>query len=229
MGPTNTGAYRWKYQAERPPPQRTSRCVERVSKSADGEWAAVAAAHGQGRCPEHLSLVIHAIYPQTRKKWENFMKRRLAPLALAATLLGITGTAVAAPPGPAAGSLDWPCPTFVAHLTVTGKGGFLALPGDRFKVTAPDQQVTISNLDVGGGSVSYVITGVSNYEIQADESINVTSTGSNVILVPEANGHPAGLFFTRGTVSYTLNPDGTERTLFSSQGGQVTDVCKLLA
>lgn len=51
---------------------------------------------------------------------------------------------------------------------------------------------------------------------------------TNTIIVPEANGHPAGLFLTSGTFSWTLNPDGTERTLFSGTG-KVTDVCALLA
>lgn len=157
------------------------------------------------------------------------MKHPLAPFALAAALLGITGTAVAAPPGPADGSLDWPCPTFTAHLTVTGKGGFIPLPGGMFKLIAPNQRVTITNPAPTGGSVTYLITGVTHVDVQTDKSSNVTATGPNVVLVPAENGHPAGLFFTRGTVSWTLNPDGSERTLFTSGGGQVTDVCALIA
>jgi len=50
----------------------------------------------------------------------------------------------------------------------------------------------------------------------------------NTIIVPQANGHPAGLFFTKGTFSWTLNSDFSERTLFSGNG-TVTDVCQLLA
>lgn len=157
----------------------------------------------------------------------TLMNHRLAPLALTAAFLGITGTAVAAPPGPADGSFNYPCPTFLAHLTVTGKGGTIPLPGGAFKAIAPDQRVTITNPETGA-SVSYLITGVTHVATQPDESLAVTATGSNVILVPKANGHPAGLFFTRGTVSWTLNPDFSERTLFTSQGGQVTDVCALI-
>lgn len=155
------------------------------------------------------------------------MKSRVAPFALAAALVAGTSTATAAPPEPIDVTFEWPCPDFDATLTATGKSGFISLPGDRFKVIAPDQRVTISG---PGGEVSYVITGVTHVEVQSDQSFNVKATGLNVVLVPEAKKkHPAGLFLTSGTVSWTLNPDGSERTLFSSEGGQVTDVCKLIA
>lgn len=154
------------------------------------------------------------------------MKRRLAPFALAAALVAGTSSAVAAPPEPIDVTFEWPCPGFAATLTATGKSGVISLPGDRFKVIAPDQRVTISG---PGDTVSYVITGVTHVEVQSDKSFNVTATGLNVVLVPKAKRHSAGLFLTSGTVSWTLNPDGSERTLFSSQGGQVTDVCKLIA
>lgn len=155
------------------------------------------------------------------------MKHRVAPFALTAALLAGTGTAAAAPPEPIDVTFEWPCPGFDATLTATGKSGVISLPGDRFKFIAPDQRVTITGPI--GETVSYVVTGVTHVEVQPDESFHVTATGLNVILVPEANGHPAGLFLTSGKVSWTLNPDGSERTLFSSQGGQVTDVCKLVA
>lgn len=88
-------------------------------------------------------------------------------------------------------------------------------------------RLTIANPQTGE-AVSYLITGVTHVATQPDDSCAVTATGLNVILVPEANGHDAGLFLTRGTVNWTLNPDGSERTLFISEGGQVTDVCELL-
>lgn len=155
------------------------------------------------------------------------MKSCLAPIALAAALVAGTSTAVAAPPEPIDVTFNWPCPGFDATLTVTGKSGVISLPGDRFKFIAPDQRVTISG---PGGEVSYVITGVTHVEIQSDQSFNVTATGLNVVLVPAVKKkHSAGLFLTSGTVNWTLNPDGSERTLFSSQGGQVTDVCALVA
>lgn len=156
------------------------------------------------------------------------MKSRIAPFVLAAALMTGTGAATAAPPEPIDVTFEWPCPDFEATLTATGKSGVISLPGDRFKVIAPNQRVTITNPETGE-AVSYVITGVTHVATQPDDSFAVTATGLNVVLVPEDNGHDAGLFLTRGTVNWTLNPDGSERTLFSSQGGQVTDVCKLIA
>lgn len=154
------------------------------------------------------------------------MKRWIAPIALTATLFATA--AAAAPPEPIDVTFEWPCPDFDATLHVTGKSGAISLPGDRFKFISPDQRVTITGPT--GETVSYVITGVVHVEVQSDESLDVTATGLNVVLVPEVKKkHPAGLFLTNGTVSWTLNPDGSERTLFSSQGGTVTDVCELIA
>lgn len=154
------------------------------------------------------------------------MKLRTTPLVLAAALLAWTGTAAAAAPEPISGTFTSPCPGFDATLTVTGKTATLSLPGDRLKYISPDQKVTITG--PSGETVSYVITGVTHVEVQPDGSYAVTATGPNVILVPKTKEHPAGLFLTTGTVSWTLNPNGSERTLFSSQGGQVTDVCELI-
>jgi len=154
------------------------------------------------------------------------MKRRVAPLVLAAVLLAGTGTAAAAPPEPIDVTFIWPCSGFNATLTATGKSATISLPGDRFKIIAPDQKVTITGKS--GETVSYVITGVTHVQVQPDGSYAVTATGLNVVLVPKTKSHPAGLFLTSGTVSWTLNPDGSERTFFSSQGGQVTDVCALI-
>lgn len=153
------------------------------------------------------------------------MKHQVAPFALAAALLAGTGMAAAAPPEPIDVTFEWPCPGFDATLTATGKSGFISLPGDRFKVIAPDQRVTITG---PGGETSYVITGVTHVEVQPDKSFDVTATGLNVILVPKTKEHPAGLFLTNGTVTWTLNPNGSERTFFSSGGGQVTDICGLV-
>ncbi|WP_157357010.1 hypothetical protein [Arthrobacter sp. U41] len=124
------------------------------------------------------------------------------------------------------GEFSWPCPDFVADLDVTGKAGTIVLPGDRLTFTGPDLRVTVSGPT--GKSVSYVITGATHVQILADGGQLVTATGRNVVLVPETEDHSAGLFLTVGTVSWTLNPDGSENTLFSGEG-KVTDVCALVA
>jgi hypothetical protein len=157
------------------------------------------------------------------------MKRWLAPLtlAVAAGLAAGAGPAVAAAtPTPVEFTFTSPCPGFDATLHATGKGGTIDLPGDRQTLTGPNLRVTITGPT--GTSVSYVITGATHVQNLPDGSQYVTATGRNVLLVPEANGHPAGLFLTIGTVSWTLNPDGSENTLFSGNG-TVTDVCQLVA
>lgn len=58
--------------------------------------------------------------------------------------------------------------------------------------------------DLQGGTVSYVITGVTHVEEQPHGSFDVTGTGLNV-LVPKTKTHSSGLFFTSGTVSWTVN------------------------
>jgi len=154
------------------------------------------------------------------------MKRWLAPIAITAGLVAGAGPAVAAAPTPVDVTFTWPCPGFDATLHATGKGGNINLPGDRVTLTGPGLRVTVTGPT--GESVSYVITGATHIQNLHNGGQDVTATGRNVVLVPEANGHPAGLFLTVGTVSWTLNPDGSEKTLFSGQG-KVTDVCQLVA
>ncbi|HEX9229331.1 MAG TPA: hypothetical protein VF885_22255 [Arthrobacter sp.] len=156
------------------------------------------------------------------------MKRWLAPIAIAAGLAAAgAGPAVAAAvPTPIDVTFTDPCPGFDATLHATGKGGTIVLPGDRLTFTGPNLRVTVTGPT--GKSVSYVITGATHVQILPDDGQAVTATGRNLIRVPEANGHDAGLFLTVGTVSWTLNPDGSENTLFSGKG-KVTDVCALVA
>lgn len=155
------------------------------------------------------------------------MKRWLAPIALAAALAAGSGTAVAAPPTPVdPGSFTLDCPTFSVTAQVTGKGKTITLPRNRLIAVSPNFRITLTG--PSGKTVSYVITGATHVTIQPDRSQEIKSTGRNVIIVPAANGHPAGLFLTTGNVNYALNPDGTEKRLFSGTG-RVTDVCQLLA
>jgi hypothetical protein len=158
------------------------------------------------------------------------MKRWLAPIAVIAALAAGTGPALAASAKPTPVPTDTfniQCPgTEVLEAQLSGKAGTIVLPGDRFIFTGPNLRITLTGPT--DKTVSYVITGAVRATVQSDDSLYVTATGLNTIIVPEANGHPAGLFLTSGTFSWTLNPDGTERTLFSGTG-KVTDVCALLA
>ncbi|SDK70733.1 hypothetical protein SAMN04487916_102234 [Arthrobacter sp. ov407] len=159
------------------------------------------------------------------------MKRWLAPItvAVAALLAAGAGPAVAAPATPTpVDQTPFPiaCPTFNLQAQLSGKGGTIVLPGNRTTFTGPNLRITLTGPT--GKTVTYVITGATHVTTLPDGSLDVTATGRNTIIVPNANGHPAGLFLTTGTMHWTLNPDLTERTLFSGKG-TVTDVCKLLA
>ena len=174
------------------------------------------------------------------------MKRWLAPLTLAVA----AGLAAGASAGPAvAAPTDNPavpvpvgtdpflidCQDFDLTAQLSGKAGALLLPGGRTTFTGPNLRITLTGPT--GKTVTYVITGATHVTELSDGSFDVTATGLNPIIVPfvpddpdttVVEGHDAGLFFTKGTMSWKLNSDGSEKELFSGKG-TVTDVCALLA
>jgi hypothetical protein len=54
----------------------------------------------------------------------------------------------------------------------------------------------------------------------------VTSTGRNVLIVPE--GDREGLYLTEGTVTFVLDDKGRQVSAFEGPG-KVTDICAILA
>lgn len=156
--------------------------------------------------------------------------RTLAPAALAAAALVAPAPAAVATaaPGPIEGSFTLSCPGFKVVLTADGKVGVIALPGDREKIIWPGLSVTVS--DKSGESVTYNgAAGVTHIQYLEDGSQFVTATGPNLITVPRANGHPVGVYFTTGTVSWTLDSKGREVGGMFSGSGTVTDICAELA
>lgn len=148
---------------------------------------------------------------------------------LAALLLGLVlagGPVAAAPPEPI-GSF-----TFInrdcgyrIEAVVTGKSGVNELPGGATIITAPGQEVTLTNIKTGE-SVSYVITGATHVDVVSPDRVEITSTGRNVLIVPE--GEREGLYLTLGTVTFVLDDRGRQVSAFEGPG-QVTDICALLA
>lgn len=148
---------------------------------------------------------------------------------LAALLLGLVtgiGPVAAAPPDPI-GSF-----TFVnrdcgyrIEITVTGKSGVNDLPGGATIITAPGQEATLTNIKTGE-SVTYVITGATHIDTSSPGLQVITSTGRNVLIVPE--GDREGLYLTLGTVTFVLDNKGRQVSAFEGPG-QVTDICALLA
>jgi hypothetical protein len=154
------------------------------------------------------------------------MRHSLTSMALVAGLAAGVAPALAAAPQPVDATIEWQCPEFVATLRVTGSSKSIPLPGGGFIFASPNQRVTVTAPD--GNTATYVITGASHVETLSNGNSLWTSTGRNLLLVPEANGHPSGLFLTSGTVNFILGPNGEEVALFSGPG-KVVDVCQALS
>jgi hypothetical protein len=159
------------------------------------------------------------------------MKKLLVLCTLIIAMIGGTSPALAAPSGDVL--LDT---TFKANqvckypieLVVTGKSKFIDLPSDRYIVASPGQVVTVINLKTGE-SATFLITGTTHAQVQADGTTEVTVTGLNVVLNSrEQKSEEPGLFLLEGNFDFALNPDGTEAEVFSGTG-DVTDICTLLA
>jgi hypothetical protein len=154
----------------------------------------------------------------------------LLPIVLA---LGV-GSTVAAPSGNNGGAPTSAAATydfssfcgFPVTATVTGSSKTINLPDGSFILASPDLRVTLTTTT--GNSVDLVITGTSTYAPIDNTTYYVTSNGRNLLLVPDANGHPAGLFLTTGTVNYVITTSGQELRTFSGPG-KVVDICAALS
>ena len=119
-------------------------------------------------------------------------------------------------------------PTTTLIANVTGDQKTLTLPGGTQIVASPNLKISITNT-VTHTTVSYVVTGTSKSTPLDNDLVYVTSNGRNLVFVPQANGHPAGLFLTVGTVNFVVNgASGDEVRTFTGHG-TVVDVCKVLA
>lgn len=111
---------------------------------------------------------------------------------------------------------------------MTGKSKFVDLPGDRFFIASPGQELTVTNVKTGE-EATFLITGSTHAEVQADGTTEVKVTGLNVVANPrESKSVRPGLFLLEGNFTFALKEDGTEERVFSGTG-EVTDICALLA
>lgn len=85
--------------------------------------------------------------------------------------------------------------------------------------------MTLTNVKTGE-SITFVITGATHIDTSDSGLHVVTSTGRNVLIVPEE--HREGLYLTQGTVTFVLADRGRQVSAFEGPG-QVTDICALLA
>lgn len=118
--------------------------------------------------------------------------------------------------------------SYPVQLVVTGKSKLIELPGDRVFIASPGQEVTITNLKTGE-EATFLITGTTHAELQADGTTEVKVTGLNVVLnAREAKSEKPGIFLLEGNFTFALKEDGSEERVFSGTG-EVTDICALLA
>jgi hypothetical protein len=159
--------------------------------------------------------------------------RALAPAALAAAaLVAPAQPALAAPAVPEPIEVDYtaPCPgspdNFLS-FTAVGKVGEITLPGGRKIYTAPGLRVTVTGPT--GDSRTYIATGATKTQKLDGGNVLFTATGTNIITVPDINGHPAGVYYTAGTFNWILDANGDEVGDKFTGKGKVTDLCQLLA
>ncbi|MEV8082531.1 hypothetical protein [Pseudarthrobacter oxydans] len=118
--------------------------------------------------------------------------------------------------------------SYPVQLVVTGKSKLIELPGDRVFIASLGQEVTITNLKTGE-EATFLITGSTHAELQADGTTEVKVTGLNVVLnAREAKSEKPGIFLLEGNFTFALKEDGSEERVFSGTG-EVTDICALLA
>jgi hypothetical protein len=156
------------------------------------------------------------------------MKKLLILIALFLGSMVNAGPVAAAPPAPADFTfINRDC-GFRVEATVTGGSGINELPGGATIITAPNQRVTLTNVKTGE-SVTYVITGATHIDASDPDLLVVTSTGRNVLIVPESTPEvEEGLYLTEGTVTFVLDDKGRQVSAFEGPG-TVTDICDLLA
>lgn len=160
------------------------------------------------------------------------MRRGLLSVAFSAGLVAAAGLANAAPPEqyPPNFEFTYLCPNFEVNVAVTGSYKVIGVYPDPQIISSPNLRATVTA--VNGNSATFVITGASHIEYLSNNITKTTATGRNLVFVPEANGHPSGVFLTVGNVSFTNVTNGpnsgAEITRFSGTG-KVLDVCQALA
>ncbi|NKX54197.1 hypothetical protein [Arthrobacter mobilis] len=153
------------------------------------------------------------------------MKKWLISTALASSIAGLAGPAVAAAPTPVDSDLPKfiqnACKGFKIEGEITGEEKVLAFPDGGFIVIAPNQEVTLT---ANGNTFTSVITG--SFHVSTDAEGNTVFTGTGRNLLTRSNG----LFLTIGNISFTFDEKGKLVEEFALDGpGQVIDVCAALS
>jgi hypothetical protein len=114
--------------------------------------------------------------------------------------------------------------SFPVQVHVAGKGKAINLPGNRTIITAPGQNVVVTNLDTPTKQVTLNATGVLTVYNQPDGGVVVIGTGRNVATDPAF-----GLTLVIGKFSFAFSGAGTLIQGLTPQGGQTISVCSLIS
>jgi hypothetical protein len=164
-----------------------------------------------------------------RRKYE--MTLRIVSLAaLIVTVAMLVSPCIAQSPGSPPEKIDATYPlapdpsacAFPVTLHVTGKSKAISLPGNRTVITAPGQDVTVTNLN-NLKQVTFNITGVFTFHYDSEGGFVAVGTGRNLVTDP---GY--GLTLVIGKFSWAMNSAGQLVQGLTPQGGQTISVCSMV-
>ena len=149
-----------------------------------------------------------------------------APTVLARNVNGVAPTNVSSDPivvnpGDYPGSCDFPF-----QLDFSGKAKTIDRPGDVFIFTAPDLNVTVTNLDndkqATFNEATFNVTGTLEQTTLANGDVVTVARGRNFLIDPEA-----GTVIAIGDFSFVFNAKGELIQPLEGEG-QLIDVCAAL-
>ena len=112
---------------------------------------------------------------------------------------------------------------FGVELLLIGKTKTIELQGDRFIITSPGLDVTLTNLDNPSKRVTLNITGAFRQTTKEDGSLVTVVTGRNLLFDPDA-----GFVLAIGRFSFVFDASGNLIQPLSGKG-QLIDACALIA
>ena len=152
-------------------------------------------------------------------------RSRAVVAAAAAAVALCSAPAFAAPPQPVDQTVELDAGAacaFPVELVLTGKTKTIDLPGGRMIVTAPGQDLTVTN-STNGRSVTLNVTGAFHVTTAANGDVVTVVTGRNALLDPVA-----GFVLTEGDFTFAFDDAGNLIAPLSGTG-QVTDICAMVA
>jgi len=122
-----------------------------------------------------------------------------------------------------AGAVFGEC-AFDVQFDLKGKASQITLPGGRFIITAPQQNVTLTNLTPGSTkTVTLNITGASHQSTNSNGDVTTVVTGRNLLGDPDA-----GFVLAIGSFSFTFDKNGNLIQPLAGTG-QLIKVCPLIS